>query len=63
MQGCAQGFMSYMCVVAVNMACLLDFFDRVSVKEHITAAFSLGGLAKDYLATCAEAQEANTGKR
>ncbi len=42
-------FMSYMCVVAV--------------KERIAATFSLGALAKDCLATCAEAQEANTGKR
>ncbi len=55
--------MSYICVVAVEMACLPDFFDRVSVKEHIAATFSLGALAKDCLATCAEAQEANTGKR
>ncbi len=52
-----------MCVVVVEMACLRDFLDRVSVKEHIAATFSLGALAKDCLATCAEAQEANTGKR
>ncbi len=57
--------MSYICVVAVEMASLPDFFDHVhvSVKEHIAATFSLGGLAKDCLATCVEAQEANTGKR
>ncbi len=54
--------MSYMCVVAVEMVCLPDFFDRVSAQEHIAATFSLGALAKDCLATCAEAQEANTGK-
>ncbi len=48
--------MSYMCVVAIEMACLPDFFDRVSVKEYIAATFSLGGLAKVCLATCAEAQ-------
>ncbi len=56
-------FLYYMCVVAVEMACLPDFFNHVSAKEHIAAAFSLGALAKDCLATCAEAQEANTGKR
>ncbi len=50
--------MSYMCVEAVEMA---DFFDRVSAKEHTAATFSLGDLAKDCLATCAEAQSANTG--
>ncbi len=55
--------MSYMCIIAVEMACLPDFFNRVSAKEHITATFSLGALAKDCLATCAEAQEVNTGKR
>ncbi len=55
--------MSYMCIVGVEMACLLDFFDCVSVKEHIAATFSLGALAKDCLATCVEAQEANIGKR
>ncbi len=38
--------MSYMCVVAVKMACLRDFFDRVSAKEHIAATFSLGSLGK-----------------
>ncbi len=58
--------MSDMCVVAVEMACLPDFFDRVSVKEHIAATFSLGALAKDHLATYmymyAEAHEVNTGK-
>ncbi len=53
-------FMSYMCVVAVETA---DFFDRVSIKEHNAATFSLGALAKDCLANCAEAQEVNTGKR
>ncbi len=35
--------MSYMCVVAVEMA---DFFDRVSTKKHITATFSLENLGK-----------------
>ncbi len=54
-------FMSYMYVVAVEMACLPDFVNHVSVKERIAATFSLGALAKDCLATCAEAQEANTG--
>ncbi len=38
--------MSYMCVVTVEMACLWDFFDHVSVKEHIAATFSLGSLGK-----------------
>ncbi len=47
--------MSYMCVVAVEMACLPDFFDRVSAKEHIAATYSPGALAKDCLVTCAEA--------
>ncbi len=59
-------FVSYMCVVVVEMACVPDFFDRVSTKEHIAAAFSLEALAKGCLATCAdtaETQEANTGKR
>ncbi len=58
-------FMSYMCVVAVETACLRipDFFDRVSVKEHIAATFSLGALAKDFLAPYVEAHEANTGKQ
>ncbi len=44
--------MSYMCVVVVEMVCLPDFFNCVSVKEHIAATFSLGALAKDCLATC-----------
>ncbi len=52
-----------MCVVAVEMACLPDFFARVSAKEHIAATYSLGALAIDCLATCTEAQEANTGKQ
>ncbi len=55
--------MSYKCVQAVEMACLPDFFDCVSAKEHIAATFSLGAWPKDCLATCAEAQEANAGKR
>ncbi len=55
--------MSYMCVVSVEMTCLPDFFDHVSANEHITATFSLGALAKDCLATCVEAQEANSGKQ
>ncbi len=53
--------MSYMCVVAVELVCLPDFFDHVGAKEHITATFSLGAWPKDCLASCAEAQEANTG--
>ncbi len=38
--------MSYMYLVAVEIACLSDFFDLVSAKEHITATYSLGAFAK-----------------
>ncbi len=56
-------FMSHKCLLAVEMACLPDFFDHVSAKEHIAATFSLEALAKGCLATCAESQEANTRNR
>ncbi len=31
--------MSHMCVVAVEMGCLPNFFNHVSAKQHIAATF------------------------